>query len=436
MADFNFTTGPATLPDVGAISYNGCTFGPVFETKVSGNAIKDNAKRTVKFIEYTITVDGFVTLPAGAVNIGGTMATLYSMLTAQGGSLVYRGRALDIIANPAEKPNDVAWGPIPEMLEFQPLGAGRSAKISWKVTVRLTPPAVANVPGSLGILQLNYETGVSYDEAGFSSLSIKGTMEIPETRISQKNRTVVDTVDSFRRVLEVRILKGIDLGRYHLTRRNFNVSRDKKTMEFDIEAAEKPYMDLPPYCTLAHGSYSVRPVKIGAGLKRWTCTLRATYTVAANQPRKWAYFAFMALMFLRMEESKRAKDDDGVPPPKNIQEEIALEIKNYLKRNQAKTSPRPWLIDYSIDEGQYLDSKTVSFSATWRLICGFDNILIGAGVWRRLPDGGRNQKDNIWAQSMIFNSGLGRSLMGVQSWQTNRLDPKLDIIVDMGSTGV
>ena len=32
MATFNFTTGPATLPDVGELSYNKCVFGPLFNT--------------------------------------------------------------------------------------------------------------------------------------------------------------------------------------------------------------------------------------------------------------------------------------------------------------------------------------------------------------------------------------------------------------------
>lgn len=460
----NFTTGPAVLPDVGELSYNGCTFSPLFETKVSGNAVKDNAKRTIKYIEYTIIADGYVTLPDGATSIGPTMDTLYRLLVAQGGTLVYRGRALDIVVNagagggpvgnvlnvnfnpPAPKPtNDVAWGPVPELLEFQPLGAGRSAKIQWKVTVRLVPPAVAGVNGSAGLLQLNYETTVTYGEDGFSSLSVKGTMEIPMTRRpNQLARGVPTTVDSFRNLLEERILKGIDLGRFRVTKRDFNVSRDKRTLEWDVMAEEKPYMDLPPDCTIARGSYSVRPAKAGPGLAIWLCTLRATYTVRADRPRRSAWLAFLALLRLRMEQAEKtdAPDNNGdeKPRPKIINPLIDIvlpgagQVKGHVEKHiervkqKQNLSKRAWLIDFSFDEGLYLDSKTVSFSATWRMTANFRDILIASGIWKKLPEGGYAPGKNLWALSM-------RDVQGSQSWLPNTLDPNLDVIIDFGSTG-
>lgn len=458
--EYNFTTGPATLPDIGRLEYNGCVFSPLFETKVTGQMVNDNAKRTVKLIEYTITADGYVTLPTGAASIGPTMATLYRLLTAQGGSLTYSGRALDIIVNtrgggvniihaqlgkalPPIINADVAWGPVPEVLEFQPLGGNRSAKISWKVTVRLPAPAVANIPGSIGVLQLNYDTTVDYGEDGYSTLSIKGTIEMPLTRPAQATRTVSNTVDTFRSLLEKRILAGIDLARFRLTKRTFNISRDKRTMEWDVAAAEKSYMDLPPDCTIARGTYSFRPSKSGPGLVAWLCTLRANYTVRADRPRRTAWLAFLALLRLRMEQAKRSPmpdidigADNRINPLDavnplglfKINKQLKAQIKD-LKQKGLEIKQRAWLVDFSGEEGLYLDSKTASFSATWRMTSLFSHILLASGMWKKLPDGGDAPDKNLWALSMA-------DVMGSRSWLANQLDPSADIIVDFGSTDV
>src|SRR5690348_6338704 len=86
-----YATGPSVLEDVGSLSYNGCLFSPLFETKVSGNLVQDDAKRTIKITEYTLSADGYVTLPDGATDINANMNTLRSRLEQQGGALIYRG---------------------------------------------------------------------------------------------------------------------------------------------------------------------------------------------------------------------------------------------------------------------------------------------------------------------------------------------------------
>lgn len=452
----SFTTGPSTLPDTGVLSYNGCVFSPLFETKVSGDPVKDNAQRTVKYMDYTITVDGYVTLPAGASSISPTMVNLVKLLTAQGGHLVYKGRGLDLIVNPqvdggfGDATRDVAWGPVPELIEFQPLGGGKSAKIQWKVKVRVTYyPNTTTIRTDLrgritsgSLLQFNYETVVGYGDDGFSRLSITGSMEIPLTRIpTQATRTLRYTVDSYRVLIERQIMEGIDLDRFRVVQREFRVSRDKRSMEWEFTAEERPYMDIPPDCTVARGTYSVRPSKVGPGLCNWLCTLRATYTVRADRPRRVAWFAFLALLRLRMSQSKLAETpnlQDGNQNPTLRAARAGLDyafsptIPNATRfwsetmRSQNRIvseSRKAWLIDFSFDEGLYLDSKTITFSATWKLVTTFSHILLASGLWKKLPES--DPKGNIWAISM-------RDVSGSQSWLPNRLDPRLDVIVDFG----
>ena len=81
-------------------------------------------------------------------------------------------------------------------------------------------------------------------------------------------------------------------------------------------------------------------------------------------------------------------------------------------------------MDFSFDEGMYLDSKTVSFSASWFFACAFADILDASGLWRKLPEVDTGGK-NLWAASV-------RDVSGSVSWLPNTLDPSLDVVVDFG----
>lgn len=473
LSTFSFKTGPCTLPDTGKLDYNGCTFSPLFATTVNGVAVKDEAQRTVKFMEYAISADGYVTLPDGQVDISPTMDGLRRLLTAQGGALTYKGRGMDLVINAAGGGGvtDVAWGPVPELLEFQPLGAGRSAKVRWQVKTRIPEitkgQGAKSKPGAdikklgatvggiaaIPLLQFNYDTSVKYSEDGFSSIHIKGTLEIPLTRTpTQGTRTLTQTADDVRGVIDARVMRGIDLDRFRVTNREFNVSRDKRTMTWDITAEEDPYMDTPPDCTVARGTYSVKPAKAGMGLCTWLCTLRATYTVRNDRPRRTAWLAFLALLYVRMAAASKEANVLELPsspqaPRRNslltstattIAPHLVLQAGRQLinqarQLRQASSSAAQaskdgrtaWLIDFNIDEGLYLDSKTVTFSATWRLVTTFSHILLASGLWEKVPEEDSTGQ-NLWTIAM-------RDIQGSQSWLANKLDPSLDVIVDFGS---
>lgn len=436
---FDYTTGQATLSDdplspnvaTGTLSYNGCVFSPLYITNVSGKAVKDEANRTVKYLECEIVADGYVTLPPGAASTSGVMGGLQTMLTAQGGALVYRGRGWDIVVNQAGTGGvkDVAWGPVPELLEFQPLGGGRAAKIVWRVTARI--PAVKNILSSMPMVQFNYETAVNYGEDGYSTISMRGTLEIAVSRApNQSTRTVPLTADNRRSEIESRLMSGIDLTRFRVTRREFTVSRDKRTMNWDIQAEERPYMDLPPGCTEARGRFRVRPQTAGMGMQSWLCSLQASYTVRGDQPRRIAWLAFLSLLRYRMMQSviNQATGKQGATiatPGYAAGQSIMTIYQQYLAQLRTSSKSAAFLMNFEADEGLYLDSKSSSFSATWMVLAtGLDSILNASGMFVQLPPG--SGSSNLWAMSM-------KDVEGVNSWLGNPVNPKLDVIVDLGS---
>lgn len=467
----NFSTGASVLPDAGELSYNGFIFSPLLESKVSGGVVQDEAKRTTKFLEYVIEVDAYVTTadgvngpldnPRGA-GIGPSMDEMRASLTLHGAPLVYRGRGMDLVVNPAGAQRgaagvfDVAWGPVPELLEFQPLGAACAAKVKWRVKVRVPevqgqanarPSPYWRAGLAENMLQFNYETSVDYGEDGYSALNVRGTIEIPLTRTpNQGTRTIAETADDLRGQIDARIMGGIDLAQFRTVRRSILLSRDSRTLTWDYRFEEKPYMDLPPNCTAARGTYSVRPARAGMGLILWLCTLRATYTVRGDMPRRVAWGAFLAMLRMRMSRSTNLGDLSAINagrqnrPPSPVARansvvaatarEVLLGPLNPIllsrQQNQAQDRPvadsrRAWLIDFGYEEGLYLDSKTTSFNATWRLVCPFQYILMNSGIWAKVE--GNNRA--LWASTV-------KDVMGSRSWLANRADPKLDVIVDFG----
>ncbi len=459
------TTGGALLPDIGECSYNGVKWTCLYTSKVSGRAIKDAAGWTVKFMEWTIYVEGVITLVEGASTIDATMTTLRRLLNAQAGVLTYSGKGFGpLVVNLRGGPiQDVAWGPVPETLEFTPLGASASAMVRWTITTRIpevfTASLVSGTPtsGAPGpVLQFNNETSISYDENAYSTISYKGTLEVPLTRTSAASRAVARTVDDFRqRYLNLVAAgvgggvgvggTGVDLSRFRVVRRAFNYSRDQRTAEWEYTVEELPPMGMPPGATTAHGTFSVRPIKPGYSIVRWHCTLRGTYTIRKDFPRRLAWLAFVSLLKFRMEQSKFASipATDGtsgtdvlaavlVTPTRIVLSAggdagpALLDLyKAFMNRKSAavktKVDAATLITNFGFDEGIHLDSKTITFEASWRLITDISAILKATGVWL---DGGLSEK-STWAIAM-------KNIMGWRGNLINEINPASLAIIDVG----
>lgn len=464
--------GPANLADVGTLAYNGITFSSLYKSSINGKCVQDEGKRTIKLLQYTLEVEGVVTLEAGQATTDQTWTALRKQLSQQAGQLTYSAKGFgSFTINPQGAQaggglalQDVAWGPTPEVIEFRPLGGSRSAFIKWTCEIHLpevtSMQRIIKTPGAQGgagngpVLQFNWGHELTYDDEGYSTYSIRGTLEIPLTRTIQQNRAVTATVDDFRkRWLDIQT----DLTKFYVVRRHFDYTRDKRQVEWEFTCAELPSMGMPPGCTKATGTMSVRNTggltsgKSKLALNMWTCSLRATYTVRRDQDQRVAYFAFLSLLWYRMNASRNAKITPLAQPapPQQPNAGAASTVLSSLGslaagavlpgastvityanifRSQKKPPPKTtraiFLTDFGFDEGLYLDSKTHTFHASWWLVSDFTTILEATGAWNWMPltIGG-----NTWATSM-------QGFMGWRGVQANRLDPKTDFIVDFGGT--
>lgn len=448
---YTYTTGSVTLPDIGTASYNGCTFSSLFISSVSGNMVQDNANRTIKYVEYTLVLDGYVTLDDTSPTTDGIMEVLQAKLSKQGGVLTYNGKGFGawVLNQAGSVYKDVAWGPVPKILEFQPLGASSSAKIVWQVVFRFPeyPPSPSN---PFPVLQFNEECTVSYDDEGYSTLSIKGTLEIPQTRITVDNRTVPISVDSRRsewltQMVGTQTTNNIDLTRFKKIGPEISISRDRRTMEWSLKATELTFMPLPPFCTAARGRHYVKNVS-GPGLMRWSNTLTGTYTVAKNKPRRLAFDAFLSILRWRMNLSQNGNIPPPTPAaatqnpsvigsilapitiaPAAITSPAAAFYQSYFGQPavpSGQPSLRPLLFDFQIDEGLYEDARNISFTASWTIITTLSHILVASGIWQ-FDD--RLQNFPLYANSVVLTAS---GSPGSRSWLGNQVMP--DVIVDFG----
>lgn len=444
------TTGLAPLPDIGVLSYNGITFSSLYHSSISGAPTMARDGRTSTDNDWMITVDGIVTLEAGQTSTDVTWLAIRQRLESPGAQLKYDGKGFGpFVINPVQGGGlrDVAWGPKPKILEFTPAGGGRGAFIKWQCSTRIYESPFG-VQGPL--MQFNAEEDISYDDDGYTTRTFDGTMEIPLTwqlRAAGLNFAPSTSVDDYREKFIGQFASGIDLSRFRVTRRDFKVSRDQRIMEWHFEVQELPPMNLPPFATTAHGNFRVKNIKPHS-FCQWSCSLSASYAIRKDRPRRWAWAAFLALLRFRMQQSELgvipttgdAANDQQPPPPNgpNLigvlfgldllgpvkdrlfnQGNLLDMVGNLAKQAQAKLF-KCLPISFEFNEGLYLDSKTMSFSAEWMLMTTIQQVFPASGVWRsEAPQGGFT-----WRRSMS-------DIEGWRSWLANRLDPDENVVVDL-----
>lgn len=464
-------TGTTLLPDIGSLKYGTALgtadFTCLYRSIMSGKATKDASGRTVKFMEYTLSVDATVTLQGKNTTIDGQMTSLRRILDAQAGQLTFTGKGFGtLVVNPQGGVGqggvfDVNWGPKPETIEFIPLGGSRSANVKWVVTFCIpeidSPVRVRSGIENRPVLQFNFDTSLTYGDDFYSGIRYKGTLEIPLTREIQNKRTLSSTVDDFRTRFMAQIVTPDLLTRFRVKTRSFDVSRDKRTLEFTVELEEITPTGLPAGIESAEGEYTIRPLKESKTLQgtvRWICTLSMTYTIPNNVPKRLTWIMFANMWVFRMAQSRLA-DVPGIPGLVQINNNVAVNsyigagyqrnIEQFLAANnivpggtsnplpagnripdtipgaiaQSKVAIPTSLV---VREGLCLNSKTVTYEATWQLTTRLKRLLLAAGLFR--PTG--LEGGNLWAASVA-------SISGGKSWLENRLDPAGEVIVDFGS---
>ncbi len=428
------TTGNALLLDTGILEYNSVLFSVLYRSEITGEIKQDQAGRTVMVCEYTLSAEGICSEAAGT-SLETNFVSLRKLLEQDGAQLIYTGRGFgNLTVNPVvggaggfvdvpggSTVRDVAWGPKPELLYFQPLGNGLSAMVKWRCKFAISE----ETKGGDGILQFSYSYGISFDEDFYSQLSFKGVIEVPLTRTAVGDREIPPAVaDSFRRGW---LSLPMDLTQYRVKSRNFNESADRRKIDWDYSFEELPPMNLPPGAPRARGTFDVQPMRTGSNKSivllgvMWSCNLKVTYTIRADFPRRQAVWMFLLLLQFRMNSSRF-----GLFPPMSLLaataiDRVAAAGAEGAFGGVAGNPAQPLLTSFSFHEGIHLDSRTFTCEASWALFTTFRTLLDATGVWR-WPEG----------MSALRAAASLDQVAGWRTWQMNNFNTDADAIVDFG----
>ncbi len=300
-------------------TYNGISFNSLYHSHVSSRPVMDEAQRTTIYVEHTLEVEGYVTPNVVTGTTDADMSSARKALTAQGGALNYSSKGFgDLMVNvTAGGVRDAAWGPRPEILEWIPLGGdgAGTCKVVWRVTTRIPECTGAVYLGAP--LAINYEQDFSIDQAGYTTVTTSGYLEIPMTRRTQSDRSLPDSADLYRERLQSAVIFG-----YQRVSQDYKLSKDKRRLDFSWTDEEIPTA-LPERVAHIEARQTIYPSKYVAGI-HYTVTLEATIIMAQGVPKSEALRVFLLLVSARIGALRRVGDGTllAIPTQLRVEEDI------------------------------------------------------------------------------------------------------------------
>ena len=370
----------------GEFTYNGYTFTGAHQITVSEDPILDDAKRTVKYSEITITVTAVVAdedSDGDEISTDDLIEGIRKKLCVVGAPLTFKNKGFGstmVVNKSADGTRDVNFGPIPGEFRWAPIGNDLACEIQWSVKVHL--PECAYYTGYRGIRALTFDMSFDVDDAGDTTRTISGGLEIAMT-INKDGKTIPDTADAYWKQIYVEPIPGFKRS----TRRGLNKS--KNTLEFTIiDQQIKSRNAYPMHVTDISGTHRVSWSKSSKGSLQHINNLSVKITPEARAPGEMAWVIFLALVRQRMSAAYSA-------------------------------DRQVFLQELSATEDIW--GRDCNFTATWRVIGCVRDFLGDSGLWK--PVVGTD-----WRQ---WTASLQQSAFSRTGSSNLHHRPDMDVVVDL-----
>ena len=410
---------------IGTLKYNRFTFPPVRKSSGKFEPVYDSSGRVLKYIKGTITVETVVFPGCVDPAVSGVIprrsaasvieSAINTPLNTTDVALTYLRYAL---LEPAQElviewqgcggihlndfngtgVRDVNNGPKPQLLKWTPYG-NKAANIEWTVEFCFAPCAFSGsgeANSSIAEFTFSIDTNIGF--SGLTTRTISGTYEIPLTRKSkfQLNLSAGDTYGFNMLEMQVDILKYFPrMTQFKRTNQSFNLSNDRKTVEFSITDEEIDSDD-------GYGiGIADQDIKItasssmeggGGGFRVWQVSLDGEITLFAGFPKTYAWNEiawhynklFIEKSVLGIYPKKLGKTDyayDKIPEP-------------------APGQSRSKAILRGARFTDNLYGRSVSFSYNWQLFCDPRYIFTATGMFQPL-EGTWNEREKTWREWVV-----------------------------------
>lgn len=327
--------------DFGQVTYNGFNFPPALNSSAQCTPVYDDTNRSIMYMLYSFRIEFIVNL--AEVNTYGDSAIGTSDIADSNGDILSRraasidlsvewlrrrlsqpGRALhiedigigpDLIINdPSSSQSywDVMWGPKPKMVDWQPLGLNRAARVTWECEVAivqcedagfhyekegfqdddqgvyLSPLSSGILP--LNILQISYNQTWDINHAGMTTKNYEAIIQTRGQINPEDVRAVIDSADHYRIFFEPALQPGF------LRTRNYRLDKAKTKLEITIQDSEVesdfPY---PPGVVEIDVDYQIGSSLLGnnpltggpSAFNVWTAQMGGSFTLAKGFHPHW-----------------------------------------------------------------------------------------------------------------------------------------------------
>lgn len=295
------------LTSVGEVSYNEFNFPAPLKSSISMEAIYDQANRTIKYYRVTIKLEVII-LNGDDGQVSGTceptdndMVTIRDKLSEPGGKLTFnaQGWGNTFVVNDPSLPSthDLAYGPQPQVLNWEPIGSNKACRIVWTVRAHVPFCKDTTPPRSQAFIDWNEDYEWQISDKGYTTRVITGSYEIP---ISRLGHATTDTADNYRSFVgrAYSLLAGFKRSQ------SWRLSRDKRTMEFKIVDTEIESSSVyPPQVVDMSVNHTIDsrlgadPSSLqGTGFRSWSTSLDCSITLHKEASPIWAWIIFTKLI--------------------------------------------------------------------------------------------------------------------------------------------
>lgn len=428
--------------DIAVTSYNGFVFPPALNNKVQVQVEYDETNRTVKYLTCTLEVSFILTDPSNSIlstnddlehiaaDMDVTIQSVLKRLTSPCQKLIFKAQGFGEFEVNGQAPNtvkDVDFGPKPQVVEWEPLGGGQAARVTW-ICVTKIPHCTRTPTGEL--LQFGYEYSVDWDTSGFIIRNITGFAEWPLTRDAydgdiHAKSTTVGAADRHKRITEI-LLKLWPHHKDFQRTVHLEWSNNFKECKFTINEVELHTRSMfPPGVSNIRLSQNVVSSlgENGGNFLRWRLTYtgsieatKAVKTESVHDAKKLAWFwlgkilqkkrqDFMTSILNAANRGSSILKDLGVSVNKDGDQPIISGSEEY----QALESIIPELqtliypIYVSITDNMY--GNEIDFTVAYMITCTTDLLQRSLGLFDPVKADGL--KRDSWVQYKIAVKGDG-----------------------------
>lgn len=347
------------LPTVGVTSYNGFTFPEAISARVLSNYEYDDANRTVKYVNYVITIEAIIIsddAPVGVANTdaGANAENIRRRLSEPGKALSFTQQGFGTLEINSGVVKDIAYGPKPRILAWEPIGSNRAFRILWTVETRIPDCYSGSPVYSNKLAQFTFGVTWDIDEAGMTSRTIAGVLEIP---VQFRGASISDTADNYRERLE----KIPAVSGFHRTQ-NYTLSEDKRTMHFVVADKEIPSPNAYPAGIVRVSlTQTVNGGLATGGWNMWTVEYAGSVEVAAGYNKSFGWMAILRVLKKRRDAFRGKK--------------YKTKGTKYAKFHDTS------LITQSIMIEEDIFSRSFSFSVVDLVYVGLDKLISATGLF-------------------------------------------------------